>query len=145
MKRVSQGDALRLRQLEQRLGSRLVRTILTNPDRRLMRPDRLERLTAGRGKLSDDERQKLERLSANAQSVEKLSNKQGRGNGRTQLSKQTRKNRSIRDWLHHGKERDAPRPDDDSGKSDEQKAIHGLRYLGVDPSEKHYYVRKVRA
>jgi hypothetical protein len=53
-------------------------------------------------------------------------------------------NRSIRDWLEHGKERDAPRPKDESGKSDEQKAIHGLRFLGVDPSEKHYYLRKVQ-
>lgn len=145
MKRVSASDALRLRQLEQRLGSRLVRTVLTDSNRRIMRPDRLERLSAGRGKLSDNERERLERLSINAQSVEKLSKKEGQGNGHNRLSKVTKKNRSIRDWLVHGKERGAPRPDDLPGKTDEQKAIHGLRYLGVDPSEKHYYLRKVRA
>src|SRR6266498_799311 len=106
-----------------------------------MRPERLENLKAGRGRLRPEEQEKLRVLSANYRSVAQLQKKQTRGNGHVRISTRTRKNRSIRDWLLHGKERDAERRDPE----DEQKAIHGLRFLGVDPSEKHYYLRKVRA
>lgn len=143
MQKISRSDAARIRQLEQDLGSRLVRTVLTSPSKRLMRPERLEHLTSGRGRLSPDERQLLNRLSANKQSVKRLSEKQTLEQKHGKKGREFKKNRAIRDWIQQGKERDAPRPTDAEGKIDEQKAIRGLRFLGVDPSEKTYYVRKV--
>jgi len=145
MQRIGASDAQRLRKLNEQLDSRLIRTVITPEGKRIMPQKRMDRLLRGTGRLSADERENLERLSNNARAVGQLSKRKPIGNGHTRLSKQTRKNRSIRDWLKHGKERDAPRPDDVAGKIDEQKAIHGLRFLGVDPSEKTYYLRKVRA
>jgi len=144
MQRIGASDAKRLRQLNDQLDSRLIRTVLTPEGKRIMPQTRMDRLMRGTGKLSADEREKLNRLSNNARAVGQLSKRKTIGNGHTRLSTRTHKNRSIRDWVLHGKERDAPRPDDKEGKIDEQKAIHGLRFLGVDPSEKTYYLRKVR-
>jgi hypothetical protein len=142
MKKISGSDANRLRQLEQRLGSRLVRTILTDEDRRLMRPGRMDNLIAGRGRLSADESERLTRLSANAQSIEALKKKRSSDERHGLKRKDFKVNRAIRDWVNHGKERDAQRT---IGENGEQNAIRGLRFFGVDPSEKHYYLRKVKA
>jgi hypothetical protein len=103
-----------------------------------MRPERLENLTSGRGKLSVEEEQLVNRLSMNAQKVKQLST---RGSGKRDF----KVNRSIRDWVQHGKSPDESRPTTQGGKENEQKAIRGLRFLGVDPSEKTFYVRKARA
>jgi hypothetical protein len=86
----------------------------------------------------------LGRLSANAQSVKKLSSKKTADELHGKKRKEFKVNRSVRDWVHEGKERGTPRPTTDAGKEDEQKAIRGLRFLGVDPSEKTYYLRKVK-
>lgn len=143
MKKISRSDAVRIQQLEKDLGSRLVRTVLTDPGKRLMRPERLEHLTSGTGKLSPDEERLLTRLAANRQSVKRLSEKKTSDERHGKKRREFKVNRSIRDWVQQGKERDAPRPTSDEGKEKEQKAIRGLRFLGVDPSEKTYYVRKV--
>jgi len=145
MKRIGASDAKRLKTLTGQLDSRLIRTVLTPEGRRIMPQSRLDRLVRGTGKLSPEEQEQLKGLSENAGSVSRLSKKTPIGNGHSRVSRQTRKNRSIRDWIKYGKERDAPRPDTEQGIKDEQKAIHGLRFLGVDPSEKVYYHRKARA
>jgi hypothetical protein len=105
-----------------------------------MRPERLEHLQSGTGKLSPHEKALLDRLSANAQSVKRLSEKETSEEKKGRKRKAFKVNRSIRDWVQQGKERDADRTPGD----DEQKAIRGLRFLGVDPSEKTFYLRKVR-
>lgn len=140
MARISRSDAKQIQQLEQRLGSRLVRTILTGENKRLMPPSRMDRLIAGRGRLSADERERLELLNANARSIGALKNKRTADERHGLKRKEFKVNRSIRDWVLHGKERDAQRT---IGENGEQNAIRGLRFLGVDPSEKHYYLRKV--
>ena len=141
MAKISGSDAKRIQQLEQRLGSRLVRTILTGENKRLMAPSRMDRLIAGRGRLSKDESERLTRLSANAQSIEALKSKRTADERHGLKRKDFEVNRAIRDWVLHGKERDAERT---IGENGEQNAIRGLRFLGVDPSEKHYYLRKVK-
>ena len=131
--RVSQSDARRIADLESRLGSRTLRTVLS-PETRLMRPERLDNLTRGSGKLSGEERDRLARVSANAQQIEYL---QGKGQRRGNI--EWKNNHALRDWVAHGKERNAPRRDN---RDRELKAIRSLRFFGIAPSSGRGYVRK---
>jgi hypothetical protein len=141
MPKITRSDSKRIVELNQRLGSRLVRTILTDENKHIMRPARMDNLIAGRGRLSTVERERLTRLSANAQSIEALKKKRTSDELHRRKRKDFKVNRAIRDWVNHGKERDAQRT---IGENGEQNAIRGLRFFGVDPSEKHYYLRKVK-
>jgi len=131
MERVSKADATRLRNLEQRLGSRTVRTILTREDRRLMRPERMENLKSGRGKMSEDERKLLDTLSREAGQIKRLQSRRTSAQKAGKKRVEWKVNRSLRDWVQHGKERDAPGKD--------QRVIRALAYLDVEPSDKTFY------
>ena len=136
MDRVSSGETKRLAELRSQLGDRTLRTLLTHEDKRLMRPERISNLLAGRGKLSEWERSRLQTVSTNAPKIKQL---KAKGKGKREFQS----NRALRSWLSHGKakgveykEQDAPE------KESQQQAIKALRFLGVDPGEGKFYVRK---
>ena len=99
-----------------------------------MRPDRLANLTGGTGQLTESEKDRIKLISANAQQLEYL---QGKGERRGNI--EWKNNRALRDWVAHGKERNAPRRDN---RDRELKAIRSLRYFGIAPSSGRGYVRK---
>jgi hypothetical protein len=132
--RVSSSEARRIAELESRFGSRTLRTILSPEGSRIMRGDRLANLTGGSGRLTEVEKDRLARVSANAQQIDYL---QGKGQRRGNV--EWKNNRALRDWVAHGKERDAPRRDN---RDRELKAIRSLRYFGIAPSAGGGYVRK---
>lgn len=135
--RVSSSEANRIAELESRFGSRTLRTILSPEGSRIMRPERLANLEGGSGQLTSAEKDRLARVSANAQQIEYL---QGKGQGRGNI--EWKNNRALRDWVAHGKERNAPRRDN---RDRELKAIRSLRYFGIAPSSGRGYVRKASA
>jgi hypothetical protein len=99
---------------------------------RLMRPERLRNLTEGRGRISAAERERLALIQTNAPLLEKLSEK-----NRDKKPVQVR--RALKDWIKSGKQKGEPY-EKDSART--QAAIRALSFLGVDPSEGTYYVRK---
>lgn len=118
-----------------------------------MRPERLQNLQAGRGKLQPWEEERLRLASKNLPAIESLKDKQGdrevlskRGKELSRGEKERRENRAIRTWLLRGKEKDTPydtQKTRDKGK--QQRAIHALFYLGVDPvRDKDYYVTHLK-
>jgi hypothetical protein len=128
--RVTRQERAQIVELENRLGSVRLRTILTQSDSRLMRPDRLERLESGSGTLTASERERLRLAKSNANLIENLARKN--------KSKRSYKvNRALRDWVESGKARGA------GGQSvdDKERTIRALGYLGISPSEGTYYVR----
>ena len=138
MQRISPQESERISELSSRLGSLEFRTLLsqTGGTKRTMRPERLGNLTAGRGKITEAEAERLALISANAPLLENLSRKnQGKNKQKTR--------RALREWLTKGKEKGVRYSDQDKETRDEQqRAIKALRYLGIDPSEGTYYVRR---
>lgn len=136
MKRVSTAEAARISELVDRLGSTRFRTLITSPDSRLIRPDRLSNLREGRGKLSTSEREALGLVSTNSVAVENLARK---NSGKRPY----KVNRAIRNWLLNGKEKGVDYKEQEADIRERQlNAIKALRFLGIDPSEGTYYVRK---
>ena len=134
---VSRSDARRISELENQLGSRTLRTILSGESQRIMRPERLANIEAGRGRLTDAEIERIKLASANAQQIGQLKKRgQSRGN------QEWKNNRALRDWMQNAKERGAKRRDD---RSREMKAIRSLRFFGISPSSGRGYVRKAAA
>lgn len=136
MKRVTAGEAERLRSLQSQLGDRTLRTLLTSEGRRLMRPERIDNLLAGRGRLSETERTQLGLVSSNSAKLKALKQK---GSGKQEF----RTNRALRSWVTTGKEKDVNYVTQPKDERDSQlTAIKSLRYLGVDPSDGKFYVKK---
>ena len=132
--RISSEEAQRIEKLRSQLGARQLRTLLGEEKKRMMRPERIERLSSGRGKLSDRERKTLLQIEKNSVNIRNLTK---RGNARDIQEFKT--NRAIRTWLLHGKEKDAKRRKDD----DELRAIRALRLLGVDVDLGTFYIKGV--
>ena len=133
--RVSSRESQRLSQLESRLGSRTIRTILSGDSERLMRPERFANIQRGTAKLTEAEKERIGILSANAQRVEQLAKK-----GESLGNREFQTNRALRDWLQFGKGKDQERR---KNRDEELKAIKGLRRLGYTGSLKGKgYVRK---
>lgn len=132
--RVTPDDAERIRELTLRVGDRRFRTILTNEGARLVRPERLANLQAGRGRLSAADKAALDKAWSNRVAITNLG-KRGDKLGR----KDYRTNRAIRSWLLHGKGDSQKRRKDDK----ELEAIKALRFLGIDPDDGLYYLRGV--
>lgn len=134
--RITTGQVAQVGSLTDKLGSLTLRTILTGNNQRLMRPERLANLAAGRGRLTEAERERLELASENSRALGTLKK-------RGKEKRPTRVNRGLRDWLIAGKERDvdyqSQEPDE---KKDQLKAIRALRFFGVDPSKGTYYVNR---
>ena len=132
--RISKQEAREIADLSSRLGSIEFRTLMsdTGGTTRLMRPERLSHLASGRGRISQAELERLDSISANSALLKKLSQKD------PQEKRRSRVRHAMRDWLVAGKEKGEYQPD----KEREQKAIRAFHYLGIDPSEGTYYVRK---
>lgn len=114
---------------------------MSGGNQRLMRPERLANLKAGKAKLKPWEVERLQQIQRNSAALKGL-----KGKKEVPKSKEYQVNRALRTWLVRGKEKDIPYETQGRGtKARQQKAIKALRYLGIDPSEKHYYVRKVAA
>lgn len=140
MKRVSAQDSARISQLSNRLGDRTLRTLLTSESKRLMPPERIANLRAGTGKLSDAERDRLRLVSENANQIRAL---KSRAESHDKI--EWKINRAIRDWVNNGKERGIPYDMQSKDEKEQQlKAIKALRFFGVDPQDKTFYVKKGR-
>ena len=132
--RISPQESERISDLSSRLGSIEFRTLMsdTGGTHRLMRPERLSHLASGRGRISQAELERLELISANSALLQKLSQKDPKE------KKRYRVRHAMRDWLVAGKEKGETQSD----KEREQRAVRALHFLGIDPSEGTYYVRK---
>ena len=132
---ISTEEAKQIEALSARLGTSHFRALMTtSPSGGRMRPienRRLSKWTAGHGTLSQSERERLNALKTNSTAIQNLLKK---NSGKQSF----RVNRAIRDWISAGKGKGIRAGDKDK----EQKAIKALRYLGVEPSDGTYYVRK---
>lgn len=129
--RISSTDAIRVRNLEARLGSRTLRQILTPEGNRLMRPDRIANLSGGSGRLTEYERERLEIAFRNSNQLVGLKK---RGIGKREF----KVNRALRNWINYGKAKG------DENNDDSQKAIRALRFLGIDPNDGTFYIAQMR-
>jgi hypothetical protein len=146
MRKVTAQESRDLATLVDRLGSVRLRTLLTEEDSRLLRPDRLLNLTAGRGRISESEASRLRLVKRNAREIELLARKETKDEKKGRARKAHKVNRALRDWLTHGKERGIAYGDQESDiKADQITAIKALRFFGVDPVKGQYYVKKVAA
>ena len=151
--RISRSDTYRINRLAEGIDDYTLRVVLSGGNQRLMRPERLENLRAGRGKLQPWERERLQLASKNLPAIESLKDKQGgrevlgkRGKEVSQREKDRRENRAIRTWLLRGKEKGVQYDTQKTRDKDrQQRAIHALFYLGVDPvRDKDYYVTHLK-
>lgn len=151
--RISRSDQARLGRMLDKTDDYTVRVILSGGKQRLMRPERLANLQAGRGKLQPWEEERLRLASKNLPAIESLKGKQDdrevlskRGKELSTGEKQRRENRAIRTWLLRGKEKTVPYDTQKTrDKSKQQRAIHALFYLGVDPvRDKDFYVTHLK-
>lgn len=147
--RIQPADSRQIQQLAKELDDYTIRTLLTPEGGRLIRPERYANLQAGRGVLTESEKERLGILSANKEALRSLKRKQRdreilskRGKEVTTRTKQQWENRALRSWVLHGKDRETPYDvQADVTKQKQQSAIHALFYLGVDPiKDKDYYV-----
>lgn len=139
MKRVSQREANEISELANRLGDRRFRTLMAPEGKRIVSKQRLANLSAGRGKLTETERQRLGDIETNSRAIQALGKKADKESpGRPYLG-----NRAIRTWLNHGKEKGVQRAaKGTSTRAGENEAIRALFFLGVEPSEGTYYVKR---
>lgn len=136
MRAISAREAERLASLQGKLGDRTLRQILTPEGNRILRPERMSNLLAGRGRLSEAEAQQIENATRNASSLKALK-------ARGESKREFKVNRALRDWLNNGKPKGVDYKSQDTDEKERQlKAIKALRFLGVDPSDGTFYVRK---
>lgn len=134
----SKEEAETLRFLTSRLDERQFRTLLRPEDMRSEKPERTRlvsrsryaNLAAGRGKLTDQEAERIALLRTNSRQIQALT-KRGEKEGR----KSYQVNRAIRSWIEHGKLVGG------SKSPDQLRAIRSLRFLGVDVDEGTFYVK----
>ena len=139
MHRISSPESERISELSSRLGPLEFRTLMseTGGPTRLMRPERLDNLIAGRGRISKAEQERLALIQTNAPLLENLSKKNAN------RKQQFKVRHALRNWLVSGKAKAVPYSEQDKeAKENQQRAIKALRFLGIDPSEGTYYVRK---
>lgn len=139
-RKVSAQESERISELATKLGSVRFRTLMTGAGEsdRLMRPVRLANLTRGSGTLTEGEQERLQLVSGNALLIENLAKKNPE-------KRPYRVNRALRDWIAHGKAKGVPPGKTDHDLEKKRKAVKALGYLGIDPSEGTYYVRKRKA
>lgn len=152
---ISRGQAKKIRHLQRELDDYTLRTLMSGGNQRLMRPERMQALASGRGKLKPWEADRLALISRNAQSIGALKERREDqplySARRKELSSKTKDravNRALRTWLVRGKEKDMPyQAQGMKARRSQQKAIHALIFLGYDPTgnDAHFYVRKETA
>jgi hypothetical protein len=138
--RITRGQSSRLRQISRELDDYTTRVLLSGSGKRIMRPERLENLKAGRGKLQPWEAERLRLVQANQGKLGKL--KEYReddtfyGSRKNKLSKQTKDrevSRALRAVVVRGKKTNIPyemQPETERRK--QQKAIRALHFLIPD-------------
>lgn len=136
---ISAGDRKVIAKLESQLGSKTLRTLLApeaagsqRPERaRIVSNRRLENLSSGKGRLTQEESSRLAQINRNVADLNRLKTK-----GAKKGQKDFQTNRALRSWIQHGKQKDG-------GKSPDQlRAIRALRFLGVDVDSGKYYVKR---
>jgi hypothetical protein len=134
-RKVSAQESERISELATRLGSVRFRTLLTGAGEsdRLMRPERLANLQRGTGTLTEGEQERLQLVSGNIQLIQNLAQK-------NTAKRPYRVNRALKDWIANGKPKGVIQTDADKDKK--LRAVKALGYLGIDPSEGTYYIRK---
>jgi len=134
MQKVSASQSARIAELETSLGSKTLRTLLSDDGKRIVRPDRLSHLLGGSGKLSEGEAERLAAISRNANQIRAL---QKRGAGKQDF----RVNRAVRTWVVNGKKKGTDvGQKDEMGQKKKRATIRALAYLGVDPSDGTFYI-----
>jgi hypothetical protein len=140
---VTRGQAQRVRQLERSIGDEYtLRILLSGGKQRLMRPERLQNIKAGTAKLQPWEAERIKQLQVNQSALGRLAKTEG------DLSKpqQRQRGKALKDWVTKGKEKETPYDTQNpKQKRKQQRAIKALYFLGVEPDQGHYYVRKVAA
>lgn len=136
-RKVTASESERITDLATKLGPLRFRTLMTGAGEsdRLMRPERLRNLQRGSGTLTEGEIERLQLVSGNVTLVQNLAQK-------NPSKRPYRVNRALRDWIAHGKAKGDISKQDPTKK---HRAIKALGFLGVDPSEGTYYVRKRKA
>lgn len=135
MKKITARDTARISSLTTKLGDRTLRQILTPDGKRIMRPERVRNLVAGRGRMSEAEREALANATRNSQALAALKT---RGAGKREF----KVNRALRDWLTTGKSKGVDFKQSSEERERQLAAIKALRFLGVDPADGTFYVRK---
>lgn len=126
--RISKAESNRMTQLESRLGSRTLRTILAGNDKSIMRPERFANIKSGKALLTQREHDLLQTASANADRIGRYKSK-----GVSLGQREYQINRAIRDVIQSGKQRGARGPRD---MEREMKVIRAFRFLGYKGSMK---------
>lgn len=104
-----------------------------------MSPARMEHLASGTGRLSPREREQLAEIQQNKTAIQGL----GKRADKESANKPWKGNRAIRSWMLHGKEKGAANaPLGSPKRTGENEAVRALFFLGVDPSEGTYYVKR---
>lgn len=107
-----------------------------------MRPERLENIKAGRGKLQPWEAERIRILQTNQSALGRLAKQEG------EISKPAKRHRgkALKDWVLMGKEKETPYDTQAPNlKRKQQRAIKALYFLGVEPDQGHYYVKGIPA
>lgn len=134
---VSKEEAKRIRQLSDSIGELRFRTLITGEGKRVLRPGRLENLKAGRGKLSETEREAFQSVSSNVGTIKALGNR-----GQKKGLQTFKTNRAIRTWVLHGKDKSTNYRKQLPRDPNQLRAIKALRLLGVDDLEGQFYVNQ---
>lgn len=134
MPRISKRDANRVRNLESKIGSQTLRTLLTPEGGRILSKRRLANLERGTGMLSADERRRLQIVSGNTRKIQQLQESDSELRG-------TRRNRAIRAWTIYGKPKET-KWEDLSGKQKNRglRAVRALGALNVDVTNGTFYL-----
>lgn len=136
MDRLSRAQTRRISELAETLGDQRFRALMKTSDTgRIIAPDRLARWQSGRGRLTAAEAERLQDISTNVPNLKKLAAK---SEGKTRW----KSNAAMRDWLAGEKEKGVPIGPDEAKKARARRAVKGLGYLGVDPSDGTYYVKR---
>lgn len=137
MQRVSKKQAKRIGELRESLGSQTFRSVMsTSESGRIVDPRRLARWEQGRGRLTEEESERLALVSRNAPNVKRLKEK-------NEDKTRWKVNHALRDWLAGGKEQGERVEKTPARQAQQRRATKALGYLGADThSGKWYHKRK---
>lgn len=140
MQRVTPQQSEQIQKLEVRLGSLRFRALMTGENQRLMRPERLENLLEGHGRLSERERAQLGLIRRNSNKLVNLAKRESPRERKGLRRREYEVNRELKNWLQHSKPKEQRT---DEWKEDDLHwwlALEALDYFDVDVDDKTYYV-----
>ena len=142
MRLITPEESEQIRSLELRLGSLRFRTLMTQENRRLMRPERASNLAGGSGRISDDEAARLKAIRRNSNKLVSMGKRTTPNERKGGKRREYEVNRKMRNWLTKGKAKGTPIKQWQESESDWYDAFDALDYFDIDPDEKTYYVDK---